>query len=54
MEEELHERPLYRRFVIPEAVARLPFESTFLRFWHLLENTKSLHRYMPPSLLRPA
>jgi len=43
MEEELHERPLYRRFVGLEGAARLPDETTILRFGkspsprHLLE-----------------
>ena len=37
MEEELHERPLYRRFVSLEGAARLPDETTILRFRHLLE-----------------
>ncbi len=36
MEEELHERPLYRRFAGLEGVARLPDGSTILRFTHLL------------------
>jgi len=37
MEEELHERPLYRRFVGLDGAARLHDESTILRFRHLLE-----------------
>lgn len=37
MEEELHERPLYRRFVGLDGAARLPYESTILRFRYLLE-----------------
>jgi transposase, IS5 family len=37
MEEELYERPLYRRFVGLDGAARLPDESTILRFRHLLE-----------------
>ncbi len=37
MEEELHERPLYRRFVGLDGAARLPDETTILRFRHLLE-----------------
>lgn len=37
MEEELHERPLYRRFVGLDGAARLPDETTVLRFRHLLE-----------------
>lgn len=37
MEEELHERPLYRRFAGLDGAARLPDESTILRFRHLLE-----------------
>ena len=36
-EEELHERPLYRRFVGLDGAARLPDETTILRFRHLLE-----------------
>ena len=37
MEEELHERPLYRRFADLEGAARMPDETTILRFRHLLE-----------------
>ena len=43
MKEELHERPLYRRFVSLDGAARLPDETTILRFGktpsqrHLLE-----------------
>ncbi len=37
MEEELHERPLYRRFAGLDGAPRLPDESTILRFRHLLE-----------------
>ena len=37
MEEELHERPLYRRFVGLDGAARMPDESTILRSRHLLE-----------------
>ncbi len=37
MEEELHERPLYRRFVGLDGSARMPDETTILRFRHLLE-----------------
>ncbi len=37
VEEELHERPLYRRFVGLDGAARLPDETTILRFRHLLE-----------------
>ncbi len=37
MEEELHERPLYRRFVGLEGASRMPDETTILRFRHLLE-----------------
>ena len=36
MEEELHERPLYRRFVGLDGAARMPDETTILRFRHLL------------------
>lgn len=35
--EELHERRLYRRFASLEAAARLPDDSTILRFRHLLK-----------------
>jgi transposase, IS5 family len=37
MEEELHERPLYRRFAGLDGAPRMPDESTILRFRHLLE-----------------
>ena len=37
MEEELHERPLYRRFAGLEGAARMRDETTILRFRHLLE-----------------
>ena len=37
MEEELHDRPLYRRFAGLGGAARLPDETTILRFRHLLE-----------------
>lgn len=37
MEEELHERPLYRRFAGLDGAARMPHETTILRFRHLLE-----------------
>ena len=37
MEEELHDRPLYRRFALLQGAARLPDETTILRFRHLLE-----------------
>lgn len=37
VEDELHERPLYRRFVGLEGAARMPDETTILRFRHLLE-----------------
>ena len=37
MEEELHERPLYREFVGLAGAPRLPDETTILRFRHLLE-----------------
>jgi IS5 family transposase len=40
MEEELHERPLYRRFAGLEGAARIPDETTILRFRHLLEKHK--------------
>jgi IS5 family transposase len=37
MEEELHDRPLYRRFAGLDGAPRLPDESTILRFRHLLD-----------------
>ena len=37
MEEELHERPLYRRFARLSGATRMPDESTILRFRHQLE-----------------
>jgi IS5 family transposase len=37
MEEELHERPLYRRFADLDGSPRMPDETTILRFRHLLE-----------------
>ena len=37
MEEELHERPLYRRFAGLTGASKLPDETTILRFRHLLE-----------------
>ena len=37
MEEELHERPLYLRFVGLDGAARMPDETTILRLRHLLE-----------------
>ena len=37
MEEELHERPLYRRFAGLAGASKLPDETTILRFRHLLE-----------------
>jgi IS5 family transposase len=40
MEEELHERPLYRRFAGLQGAARMPDETTILRFRHLLEKHK--------------
>lgn len=40
VEEELHERPLYRRFAGLDGAARMPDESTILRFRHLLEKHK--------------
>lgn len=46
MEEELHERPLYRRFAGLQGAARMPDESTILRFRHLLEK----HQLAPQML----
>jgi transposase, IS5 family len=40
MEEELHDRALYRAFVGLEGAAALPDESTILRFRHFLEEHK--------------
>src|SRR3954471_18211854 len=40
MEEELHERPLYRRFAGLDGSPRIPDETTILRFRHLLEKHK--------------
>jgi IS5 family transposase len=40
VEEELHERPLYREFAGLTGVPRLPDETTILRFRHLLEKHK--------------
>jgi IS5 family transposase len=37
MEEELHERPLYRQFAGLDGAPRVPDETTILRFRHLLE-----------------
>lgn len=37
MEEELHERPLYRRFAGLDGAARMPDETNILCFRHLLE-----------------
>jgi IS5 family transposase len=37
MEEELHERPLFRQFALLAGSPRLPDETTILRFRHLLE-----------------
>ena len=37
MEEELHERPLYRRFAKLDGAVRMPDETTILRFRRLLE-----------------
>jgi IS5 family transposase len=37
MEEELHERPLYRRFAGLAGASKLPDDTTILRFRHLLE-----------------
>ena len=40
MEEELHDRQLYRRFVGLDCAACMPDETTILRFRHLLEKHK--------------
>jgi len=47
MEEELHERPLYRQFAGLEGAARMPDETTILRFRHLLEKQQ-----LAPKVLR--
>jgi transposase, IS5 family len=49
MEEELHERPLYRRFAGLDGAARMPHETTILRFRHLLEK----HQLAPTSIQTP-
>jgi transposase, IS5 family len=46
MEEELHERPLYRRFVGLDGAPRLPDETTILRFRHLLEKQQLAPRIL--------
>ncbi|MCA6218453.1 IS5 family transposase [Ideonella sp. B7] len=46
MEEELHERPLYREFAGLSGRARLPDETTILRFRHLLEK-----QHLAPEIL---
>ena len=47
MEEELHERPLYRQFAGLAGAVRLPDETTILRFRHLLEKHQ-----LAPQVLR--
>jgi IS5 family transposase len=47
MEEELHERPLYRQFAGLAGSRRIPDETTILRFRHLLEKHK-----LAPKLLK--
>jgi IS5 family transposase len=47
MEEELHDRPLYRRFAGLDGAARMPDESTILRFRRLLEKQQ-----LAPQVLR--
>ena len=46
MEEELHERPLYREFVGLAGTPRIPDETTILRFRHLLEKHDLAARVM--------
>jgi IS5 family transposase len=46
MEEELHERPLYREFAGLSGLLRLPDETTILRFRHLLEKHKLAPRVL--------
>ena len=46
MEEELHERPLYRRFAGLQGAPRMPDETTILRFRHLLEKHKLAPRVL--------
>ncbi len=48
MEEELHERPLYRQFAGLSGAKRMPDETTILRFRHLLEK----HDLAPKILAR--
>ena len=44
MEEELHERPLYREFAGFAGVPRFPNETNILRFGHLLKKHKLAHK----------
>jgi transposase, IS5 family len=54
MEEEMHERPLYRRFVGLDGAARMSDESTILRFRHLLETDPQIpHHDMPAPSASP-
>lgn len=50
--EELHERPLYRRFAGLDGATRLPDETTILCFRHLLEKQDLAPRCWPPSTPR--
>ena len=44
MEEELHERPLYREFAGLAGVLRFPNETNILRFGHPLKKHKLAHK----------
>jgi len=46
MEEELHERPLYRRVAGLDGSPRVPDETTILRFRHLLEKQELAPKIM--------
>ncbi|HBN9494376.1 TPA: IS5/IS1182 family transposase [Pseudomonas aeruginosa] len=46
MEEELHERPLYRRFAGLDGANRMPDETTILQFRHLLEKQELAPRVL--------
>jgi IS5 family transposase len=46
MQEELHDRPLYRRFAGLDGAPRMPDETTILRFRHLLEKQQLAPRVL--------
>lgn len=54
MEEALHERPLYRRFVGLDGAARMPFEATILRFSHILDNYQLVPLVLAASIAVPS